>query len=64
VVRIYLLWDDVAGALIAREAGAVVVDSTGARHSLSAQETIAATASIADLLLALVRQAGYQDPPP
>jgi myo-inositol-1(or 4)-monophosphatase len=50
-------WDTAAGVLIAREAGAVVVDSRGVKHQFRSQETIAATPGIADALLALVAKA-------
>ena len=47
-------WDTAAGVLIAREAGALVVDASGAEHSLNSRETIAVTPAIADQLLAIV----------
>lgn len=50
-------WDTAAGVLIAREAGAVVVDSRGMKHEFRSQETIAATPGIADALLAIVAKA-------
>lgn len=50
-------WDTAAGVLIAREAGALVVDSSGTPHDFNSPETIAACPSIADSLLALVNAA-------
>lgn len=47
-------WDTAAGVLIARESGAVVTDSDGSEHSLTAAHTIAASSSIAPLLLDLI----------
>jgi myo-inositol-1(or 4)-monophosphatase len=49
-------WDMAAGVLVAREAGALVVDAFGARHNVHSNETIAASPWIADPLLALVRE--------
>ncbi|MFE3188898.1 inositol monophosphatase family protein [Nocardia sp. NPDC059240] len=50
-------WDTAAGVLIARESGAVVTDSNGAPHSLTAAHTIAAAPLISAALLELVQQA-------
>lgn len=47
--------DIAAGVLIAREAGALVLDSTGHEHTSAAANTIAATPSIAEPLLSLVQ---------
>ncbi|MGW4365427.1 inositol monophosphatase family protein [Nocardia takedensis] len=47
-------WDTAAGIVIARESGAVVVDSDGAWHSFDAAHTIAASPSLAPRLAALV----------
>ncbi|MGV9542256.1 inositol monophosphatase family protein [Nocardia beijingensis] len=47
-------WDTAAGVLIAREAGAVVLDSTSRRHSLDSPDTIAASPALADRLMRLV----------
>jgi myo-inositol-1(or 4)-monophosphatase len=47
-------WDTAAGVLIARESGAVVTDSDGSEHSLTAAHTIAASPTIAPLLLDLI----------
>lgn len=50
-------WDTAAGVLIARESGAVVTDSDGSEHSLTAAHTIAASPVIAPLLLDLIATA-------
>jgi myo-inositol-1(or 4)-monophosphatase len=47
--------DLAAGILIAREAGAVVRDSSGAEHAQKSANTIAAAPGIADQLLSLVQ---------
>jgi myo-inositol-1(or 4)-monophosphatase len=47
-------WDTAGGALLAREAGALVLDANGDPHTLKSRETIAATPPIAELLVALV----------
>ncbi|MFE2753489.1 inositol monophosphatase family protein [Actinosynnema sp. NPDC059335] len=47
--------DVAAGVLIAREAGAVIRDSTGRDHSSASAHTIGSTAGIADDLIVLVR---------
>ncbi|MBF6193335.1 inositol monophosphatase family protein [Nocardia sp. CDC186] len=49
-------WDTAAGVLIAREAGAVVLDSTSRRHSLGSPDTIAASPVLADRLMSLVNE--------
>lgn len=49
-------WDTAAGVLIAREAGAIVTDLIGMRHSQDSNETIAVAGPIADRVLELVRQ--------
>ncbi len=54
-------WDTAAGVIIAREAGATVVDLDGSPHSMSAHATIAASPKlVADLveLIAETRKAG------
>jgi myo-inositol-1(or 4)-monophosphatase len=48
-------WDTAAGVLIAREAGAAVVDLDGTPHTLGSRATIATTAPLLDQVLALVR---------
>lgn len=49
--------DIAAGVLIAREAGAVALDSSGADHDSTAKHTIAATPGIARSLLSLTQEA-------
>lgn len=48
-------WDTAAGAIIAREAGALVVDADGSRHNMSSRCAIAVTPSLGDALLPLLR---------
>jgi myo-inositol-1(or 4)-monophosphatase len=50
-------WDTAAGVLIAREAGAIVVDLDGSKHSLDSRATIAATPTIIDEVRALIDEA-------
>jgi myo-inositol-1(or 4)-monophosphatase len=47
-------WDTAAGVLIAREAGARVVDAKGDRHDVYSKETIAAGPQLIDEILGLV----------
>ena len=47
--------DLAAGILVAREAGAVVWDSSGAEHTQTSTHTIAAAPGVASELLALVQ---------
>ena len=47
--------DLAAGILIAREAGALVMDSSGAQHTRASIHTIAAAPGVADQLLSLVQ---------
>ena len=47
-------WDTAAGVLLSREAGAVVVDATGATHGFASSETIAVSPAIADDVLSVV----------
>jgi myo-inositol-1(or 4)-monophosphatase len=47
-------WDTVAGVLIAREAGAQVVDRYGEQHSLSSGSTIAAPPSLCGQIIELL----------
>ncbi|MFB9472527.1 inositol monophosphatase family protein [Nonomuraea salmonea] len=57
-------WDTAAGVIIAREAGATVIDLDGSPHSMTAQATIAASPKlVADLveLIAEARKAGVFD---
>jgi myo-inositol-1(or 4)-monophosphatase len=49
--------DLAAGILIAREAGAVVMDSSGAHHTRASAHTIAAAPGVANQLLSLVQSA-------
>ena len=55
-------WDTAAGVIIAREAGAVVIDQDGSDHTSSSAATIAAAPGVAEELLALV--AGTQEASP
>jgi len=48
-------WDTAAGALIAREAGALVLDSSGEPHTFHSLDTIAVCPGIADAVISLVR---------
>lgn len=48
-------WDTAAGVLIAREAGAVVVDRTGSEHRIYSSSTVAVAPSLADELLEVLR---------
>ncbi|MEV4802853.1 inositol monophosphatase family protein [Nonomuraea sp. NPDC049421] len=57
-------WDTAAGVIIAREAGATVIDLDGSPHSMTAQATIAASPKlVADLieLIAEARKVGVLD---
>ncbi|MEV0271971.1 inositol monophosphatase family protein [Hamadaea sp. NPDC050747] len=47
-------WDTAAGVVIAREAGALVVDRTGAPHTMASGETIAGAPDLLSELLSLV----------
>lgn len=49
------LWDTAAGVLIAREAGSLVLDSSGEPHSFGSSDTIAACPGLADAVVSLVR---------
>jgi myo-inositol-1(or 4)-monophosphatase len=51
-------WDTAAGVLIAREAGAEVVDRDGSRHTLDSSATIAANAVLTPQVLALLAEIG------
>jgi myo-inositol-1(or 4)-monophosphatase len=48
-------WDMAAGAIIAREAGALVTDKDGSDHSLNSSATIAVAPGIANDITALIR---------
>lgn len=50
-------WDTAAGVLIAREAGARVMDLNGAEHSLQSSATITVAAPLAEALLGLLSRA-------
>jgi myo-inositol-1(or 4)-monophosphatase len=47
-------WDTAAGVIIAREAGAVVIDQDGSDHTSASTATIAAAPGVAEELLALL----------
>jgi myo-inositol-1(or 4)-monophosphatase len=47
-------WDTAAGVVIAREAGAVVIDLDGSDHTSASTYTIAVAPGLAEELLALV----------
>jgi myo-inositol-1(or 4)-monophosphatase len=47
-------WDTAAGVIIAREAGAVVIDQDGSDHTSSSAATIAVAPGVAEELLALL----------
>jgi len=49
-----LPWDIAAGVIIAREAGAVVIDQNGSDHTAASASTIAVAPGVAEELLALV----------
>ena len=53
-------WDMAAGVIIAREAGALVVDSDGSDYTLRSGSTIAAPANLMDELLRLLAHAAGQ----
>ncbi|GAB3809043.1 inositol monophosphatase family protein [Micromonospora zhanjiangensis] len=50
-------WDTAAGVVLAREAGAVVVDRHGANHHTGSAETVAGGAALLEELLPLIRAA-------
>lgn len=50
-------WDTTAGVLIAREAGAVVLDVDGSQHTLTSFGTVAASPALAEQLISIVRHA-------
>jgi myo-inositol-1(or 4)-monophosphatase len=47
-------WDTAAGVIIAREAGAVVIDQDGSDHTVASASTIAVAPGVVEELLALV----------
>jgi Inositol monophosphatase family len=54
-------WDTAAGVLLAREAGATVVDADGRPHNLDSAATIAAPAPLLSQLIPLLRAADLTD---
>lgn len=50
-------WDTAAGVIIAREAGAVVLDSNGTDHTVRSRATIAASPTLLGEVIALVQNA-------
>ena len=50
-------WDTTAGVIIAREAGAVVLDQSGARHSRSSTATIATSPGLVSQMIPLLHDA-------
>jgi myo-inositol-1(or 4)-monophosphatase len=56
-------WDTAAGVVIAREAGAEVVDSDGTPHSLQSSATIAASPPLLPQILQLVADAAPETAP-
>ncbi|MGI9003549.1 MAG: inositol monophosphatase family protein [Pseudonocardia sp.] len=54
-------WDTVAGVILAREAGASVVDRSGAPHTLSSTSTVAVGPALHDDLIQLLREAESND---
>jgi myo-inositol-1(or 4)-monophosphatase len=56
-------WDMAAGALICREAGAVVTDVSGRPWSAASENILAANPSLHAEMLALIRSAGGADWP-
>jgi myo-inositol-1(or 4)-monophosphatase len=56
-------WDVAAGVIVAREAGAQVLDHDGTEHSVHSTATIAATRGVRDEVLSLVHAAITADRP-
>ncbi|MDG4792951.1 inositol monophosphatase family protein [Micromonospora sp. WMMD1082] len=50
-------WDMASGVIIAREAGAVVIDGHGARHDMTSTTTLAITPELTDPILAAYQKA-------
>ena len=50
-------WDTAAGVIIAREAGAQVVDIDGSRHSIKSRATIAGPPALVTHVLQLIHTA-------
>jgi myo-inositol-1(or 4)-monophosphatase len=55
-------WDMAAGVVLAREAGALVVDEDGAAHDATSRATLTAGPSLIDELVGLVREARVRFP--
>lgn len=53
-------WDTSAGVLLAREAGAIVVDLQGRPHSFDSRSTLAAAPGLAAKILAVIRETDTQ----
>jgi myo-inositol-1(or 4)-monophosphatase len=56
VMQTNLPWDTAAGVLLAREAGALVVDQEGNAHTVRSESTVAVAPALLDELLGLLRQ--------
>jgi myo-inositol-1(or 4)-monophosphatase len=56
-------WDTAAGVLLAREAGATVVDANGHPHQFTSAATIAAAPALTSELIRLIRAADITNPP-
>jgi myo-inositol-1(or 4)-monophosphatase len=56
-------WDTAAGVLLAREAGATVVDANGDPHQFTSAATIAAAPALTSELIRLIRAADITNPP-
>lgn len=54
-------WDTAAGVIIAREAGAQVVDLDGSQHDMSSSATIAAAPTVVEEILNIVQRASSSD---
>ena len=52
-------WDTAAGILLAREAGAFVMDSSGEPHTIHASDTIVASPGLVDVIIPVVQDAGH-----
>jgi myo-inositol-1(or 4)-monophosphatase len=50
-------WDTAAGVILVREAGGLVVDADGSRHTLRSASTVAASAGLLDQVLELIAEA-------
>jgi myo-inositol-1(or 4)-monophosphatase len=57
ITLLNLPWDMAAGVLLAREAGAAVVDEEGAPHVRESRATLAASPSLIDEVVSIVRDA-------